>query len=411
MFAGFSTSPKLAHALVTNFMDKWNIKTGIAHRFEKDFGHYDYVLLENIALLEHELTGQLMPGLRLTADFVDTGETFLYSRAGFDMPGEEHLEPSRIPNGIDDVIVLTASDPAHNRATDGTAREEAVVAISNMMRPLCESDRWLAARCGLVRPAFVSRAPTEAEWNFTKALISKLAMDGYNVSTKKFRHGFLKRWTNACMRMSNPNHVEEELGIGILTTMSCDRFLERYKDLLSTKASYASLRAHDETLRKELRSGARATFRPARRQGDRCCGVASSSHHMLDALVSLENVVSSKRQRVAGHDAGQYTSQLAVGDQCEVRADHGASPNANQAKVERQPPICETCHHFQNGDGPFEAIAHKGKGRSCTVNPANYLSRATHPWNFLSSRRRRSLAKTGVTASEYNASKVVGMSN
>ena len=80
---------------------------------------------------------------------------------------------------------------------------------------------------------------------------------------------FLKRWTDACVEMSAGRR--EDLGIGILTTASCDRFLDSYKSLLDRKASYAEIRSNDEALRKKLRAGSRMRHQPAKAQHDRGC--------------------------------------------------------------------------------------------------------------------------------------------
>ena len=258
-----------AHALISNFMFRWNIKQGISHRFEKDFGHFDYVLLEKIATLEHALTGKLMPGLQLTADFEDTKEKFFYSRESTNIEGEEHLEVLRIPSDLDDDQIILGAASREPVVTEGTDVEERIIAISKMMMPLSKSHRWLAARCGLTRAPFVSRSPTEGEWEFTKTLITQLHCNGYAGSGAKFKKEFLKRWTDACVEMSAGRR--EDLGIGILTTASCDRFLDSYKSLLDRKASYAEIRSNDEALRKKLRAGSRMRHQPAKAQHDRGC--------------------------------------------------------------------------------------------------------------------------------------------
>ena len=116
---------------------------------------------------------------------------------------------------------------------------------------------------------YIGRQATSSAWEFTKTLITQLHCNGYAGSGAKFKKEFLKRWTDACVEMSAG--LREDLGIGILTTASCDRFLDSYKSLLDRKASYAEIRSNDEALRKKLRAGSRMRHQPAKAQHDRGC--------------------------------------------------------------------------------------------------------------------------------------------
>ena len=434
MFSGFSTSPQLAHALISEFNHRWNIKQGINHRLDADFGHKNLILLETIAVVERELDAKPLVGLRLTSDVADTNEVFLYSplqteavpnHASPDMRHKVHQSSTATEGEFDSTTAdsikvnlsvrgIVQSDAVKHMYTDPTGAGKCqcsvctpmnsqhhgsaespvnakqaifdhVVNCGKVLEDLKPTHAWVALRSQTIAPAFVSRQPTESEWAYTKQLISGIersqaSSNGHKFGTVGFKEMFLIQWNKACYLMSTG--VNKDLKIGVMTKTSCDRYLDMYRKHLNTKVSYEHIKTNDLDFLKQMRAPGRYGFQPAQKP------VQSSG---------------------ATADTGAPTASPSI---AVVRAAKGVAATTVAASGPSPVRKCVRCGHLLGGDGPFGATAHaswngnqhgngKGKGSRavCGVDKANWVKTA---WEMLDRKARHRKKKDGWTAASYN---------
>ena len=284
VFSGFAVGPELGFYLLTEFFYDWNIMRGIDHRGESDFGHKNYQLLEELSLLQIEQDGVGIKGLRLTDDFTDTGEHFVYMReekAAFDpscivsanIAAAADVADADAADGTDGfsgaLIGIEASDLADvdlllDDPDAGEAPTPVVIAYDEAAYlRLKPSHRFLARNQGLPRPAFLSRWPKRAELKLVLEIEEELAGEGITKIENKARSGgpayaeaFQKKWAAALRAMELPDgHRDKrpDIGAGLLSPVAYADFMKMFGKWLQTKVSYAPMAESERSARSDYR--------------------------------------------------------------------------------------------------------------------------------------------------------------
>ena len=180
-FAGHSTSPRLAYALLMNFVYRWNYKQSIVRRGTLDVGHFDLPLMYRIHDVERKIghdmntTSLGVVGLPNVHDFADTKERFVYGRM---VPLTPHLldeelevfmrhaafEEDAGPPMSQDSPTFTDRTDTPVPLTEDDVRASAFAQCRAALARLKPTHCWLAVQHGLLRPALNPSHPTGAEY-------------------------------------------------------------------------------------------------------------------------------------------------------------------------------------------------------------------------------------------------------
>ena len=307
-YSGHTTSPRLAHSLLTSFVYRWNQQRHISRKGGVDHGHEDLWLMHRIHHVERKIAMEFelhrtdigVRGLvdveayedskesfgfgtyeQLTEDAIDAEIKLFIERHSVDIEGHfAQPEDTVVGLSVEEVGLGTPAFEgdlgqwrtnrdlgAANGEEDARSEREATAAnlgptagqrgiiegkLREALASLKPSSRWLALKEGLWRPTLTPSKPTDVELDAAREIRRDLEGRGLAIGGAPFRQRFQEEWTKVCHDMATGKR--DDTGIGLIAPGSYDTFMKMYEKWVDGVAARKEVREADRQFEAELRS-------------------------------------------------------------------------------------------------------------------------------------------------------------